>query len=202
MDDLKQIISKNIIELRKQYEYTQMELAEKLNYSDKAVSKWERGESLPDITVLKEIADIFQVSVDYLITKEHEDKSNKIKKVNKRKKYNHGLITGMSILLVWLVATTIFVITQLTASNVKIHWTSFIIAVPVSFIVWLIFNSIWFNSRMNFLIISLLMWSVLFTLFACFFMYNINIGLIFALGVFGQAIIIMWSRIKKPKDNG
>ena len=63
MEDLKDIISKNIIKFRKLSGLTQGELAEKLNYSDKAVSKWERSESLPDIVVLKQIADVFEVSV-------------------------------------------------------------------------------------------------------------------------------------------
>ena len=55
MEDIKKIISKNIQTLRKDADLTQSELAERLNYSDKAVSKWERGESVPDIVVLKQI---------------------------------------------------------------------------------------------------------------------------------------------------
>ena len=68
MEDLKQIISKNIVSLRNSENMTQAELAEKLNYSDKAVSKWERGDSLPDVIVIKQIADIFGVTVDSLLT--------------------------------------------------------------------------------------------------------------------------------------
>ena len=64
---LKNIIAQNIAELRRNNNMTQLELAEKLNYSDKAISKWERGESIPDVAVLKNIADIFLVSVDYLL---------------------------------------------------------------------------------------------------------------------------------------
>ena len=71
MEDLKSIIAENITALRKGSSMTQIELAEKLNYSDKAISKWERGESVPDITVLKAIADMFGVTVDYLLVREH-----------------------------------------------------------------------------------------------------------------------------------
>ncbi len=71
MQDLKPIIAKNIAELRKAASMTQIELATRLNYSDKAVSKWERGESIPDVGVLKEIADLFEVRVDYLLTEDH-----------------------------------------------------------------------------------------------------------------------------------
>ena len=67
MEELKTVIAKNISELRRSAMMTQLDLAERLNYSDKAVSKWERAESVPDISVLKAIADIFGVSVDYLL---------------------------------------------------------------------------------------------------------------------------------------
>ena len=68
MENIKQIVAKNIADLRRASGLTQMEFAEKLNYSDKAVSKWERGDSLPDVAVLKQIADLFQVTLDYLVT--------------------------------------------------------------------------------------------------------------------------------------
>lgn len=67
MEEVKNIVAKNIYELRKKNNMTQLELAEKLNYSDKTVSKWEKGENSPDITVLVEIANIFGVSLDYLV---------------------------------------------------------------------------------------------------------------------------------------
>ena len=67
MEDLKQIVAANIIALRTNLELTQAELGEKLNYSDKSISKWERGEAIPDVRVLKEMAQIFGVTVDYLI---------------------------------------------------------------------------------------------------------------------------------------
>ena len=67
MEDIKPIIAKNITALRQGAKMTQIELAERLNYSDKSVSKWERAESLPDITVLKAIADMFEVPLDYLV---------------------------------------------------------------------------------------------------------------------------------------
>ena len=71
MSDIKSVVAKNIAELRQANGMTQLELAEKLNYSDKAVSKWERGDSMPDISVLVEIADLFHVSLDYLIHEDH-----------------------------------------------------------------------------------------------------------------------------------
>ena len=88
MEDLKKIIGNNITALRTSAKLTQSELADKLNYSDKSVSKWERGESAPDIFILKQIADIFGVMVDYLLLEEHCDDSLVTKKMlTKRSRY-------------------------------------------------------------------------------------------------------------------
>ena len=72
MNDIKDIFAKNLSELRQASGMTQLELGERLNYSDKTVSKWERGESIPDAGMLKQIADVFGVSVDYLLEEDHE----------------------------------------------------------------------------------------------------------------------------------
>ena len=61
MEDIKSIVAENIASLRQAHGMTQLELAEKLNYSDKTISKWERAESSPDISVLAEMAALFGV---------------------------------------------------------------------------------------------------------------------------------------------
>lgn len=193
MEELKTVIANNICELRKIHGYTQFELAEKLNYSDKSVSKWERGDSIPDVGVLKEIADLFGVSLDYLVESDHKIKSEPKQKL-KVKMQNHGFITGICIILVWLIATVVYVMIDITTKNVTMHWLSFVYAVPTSIIVWLVFNSIWFNRRRNFMIISFLMWSVLISLFVTFFSFNL--WKIFVSGIPGQIIIFLWSKIK------
>jgi transcriptional regulator with XRE-family HTH domain len=109
MEDLKQVIAQNIIELRKSMQLTQAELAEKLNYTDKAVSKWERAESIPDIIILKQIADLFGVSVDYLLEAEHKEEEFKTPYSDKYKNRNRFIITLLATMLVWLIATTVFV---------------------------------------------------------------------------------------------
>ena len=198
MEDIKKIVSTNITDLRIAKGLTQIELAEKLNYSDKAISKWERGESLPDVTVLKQLADLFDVTLDYLVQPGHDRR--KISQLNRSGRVrNHGFITGMSIILVWLVATLIFTILHLTLQNTYAHFLCFIYAVPVSMIVWLILNSIWFNIRRNYLIISLLLWTGLASIFITFLLFNINIWLIFILGIPSQIIIYLWSNLKYRK---
>ena len=90
MEELKNVIADNLINLRKSNKLTQLELAEKLNYSDKAISKWERGESLPDIIILKQLAEMYGVSVDYILTEHTEDEKSKYK--TPRPELNNKLI--------------------------------------------------------------------------------------------------------------
>jgi len=202
LDDIKKIIAKNIIELRRTNEITQAQLAEKLNYSDKAISKWERAESVPHISILKEIADIFGVTVDYLITENHDEPAAKENSGDKWKLRNRVMITGISILLVWLLATFAFVVVRFIIGPRDWNWLIFLYSLPCSFIVWLVFNSTWFNKRRNFPIVSLLMWTALSSIYFSFLMFGLNIWLVFVIGVPAQAIILLWSGIrlnKKPK---
>ncbi len=199
MGDLKPIIANNITELRKRNNLTQIELAEKLNYSDKAVSKWERAESIPDITVLKEIADMFSVTVDYLINEEHEKEEEETRHYTGRRLRNRMLITAISITLVWFVATFVYTNIDVITANQQNHWLAFLFAVPVSMIVWLIFNTLWFNRRRNFLIISLLMWSALICFFVLMFVLGFNLRPFFLLGIPGQVIILLWSGLRSKK---
>lgn len=177
---------------------TQMELGEKLNYSDKTVSKWERGESTPDVSVLVEMADLFGVSLDYLVRSEIIDQ-NVVANKEKQTKYNRKAITYISESLVWIVAIFAFIITALVSKTAMFRWLYFVYAVPVVLIVRLVFNSIWFNPRFNYFIVSALMWSILITVQITFFYFKIDVSLIYLLGVAGQTIIVLASFIKKPK---
>lgn len=124
MSDLKKIIANNISELRRAFPLTQAELAEKLNYSDKAVSKWERGESMPDIEVLKQIADLFGVSVDYLLSETHDKSEPDIPRLMRR---NRLIISGLSCMLVLLVATVI-VAALMIATETTRYWLAYVYA--------------------------------------------------------------------------
>lgn len=194
MEEIKRTIAKNISRLRALKGWTQVDLAEKLHYSDKAVSKWERAESVPEIGTLTALADMFGVPLDYLVRKEWPAQSNLPE--NGQKKKNHAIIAGMSILLVWFIALLAFVITEITPGKAHYNWLSFVYAVPASLIVWLILNSVWFNRRINYIIISLLVWSILAAIHITLLLFGYNIWLIYLLGIPGQIIIILWSRLR------
>ncbi len=202
MDDLKPIIAKNITDLRKAADMTQAQLAEKLNYSDKAVSKWERGDAIPGVVTLKEVADLFGVTVDYLLTEEHTAEKEIKREFTKRQRRNHLIITLLSTMTVWLAATVIYVSISLTTLfGLPEAWLAFVFAVPVSCIILLVFNSIWGKVRRNFLIITVLLWSLLVSLCLTFFFVSGEsyIWLLLAIGVPLQIMILLWSGLKRKK---
>ena len=194
MVDIKSVVAKNIIDLRKSNNWTQTELAEKLNYSDKAVSKWERAESLPDITVLKRIADLFFVSVDYLLEEEHAPAKGLPPAASKIKRRNQIIITSLSTMLVFLIATVVFVVLGLLSVDLPI-WMAYVYALPAAAIVLIVFNSIWGRRIWNFVFITLLVWSILLCIYMSFLAENI--WLIFLIGIPAQIIILLWGRLKK-----
>ncbi len=199
--DIKANIAKNIAELRQKNGMTQLEIAEHLNYSDKAISKWERGESLPDITVLAAIAELFHVTLDYLIKEEHSPEETAAHDEERalRKKsiwQNRSIVTCLGVVAVWFVALAFFVIAELV-SKADWHTFAFVYALPLSAVIWLVFNSVWFNRRRNYFIVSVLMWAILFAICMSFrnFTEN-NIWTLFSLGAIGQLIILLCSRLK------
>ena len=195
MEELKKIVAQNIAELRKNAGLTQLQLAEKLNYSDKAVSKWESGASIPDVAVLLSIANLFGVTVDYLLSEDHKIPVKEIVKETMMGRRNL-VITLLSVALVWLIATAVFVVLTIL-SFTKIAWLSFIYAIPVSAILLIIFNSIWGKRRHNYVYISILMWSCLLSTYLT--LLSLNLWLIFLIGIPGQVIVCLWAGMKKPQ---
>ena len=201
MDNLKQLIAQNIASLRRAAGMTQITLAERLHYSDKAISKWERGESLPDIAVLKEIADLFGVTVDYLLYEHTDDTLPEPEalpdEIAAARRKNHVTISLLVTASVWLVATILFIVFYFVGVQMRL-WTIFVYAVPVSCVVALVFNSIWGrNKKWNYLIVSLLMWGILFSLYILFL--EENIALIFTIGIPGQIIILLSTQLQQTK---
>lgn len=199
MEDKKLVIAGNISALRQASRMTQMELASKLNYSDKAISKWERGESIPDVLVLKSIADLFGVTLDYLLEADHGEKPMPAQESPAYMHRNRKVTTTLSILLVWFVALVVYVVLDLTIPATIFKWISFAWAIPASMIVWLIFNTYWFDRRLNYCIISLLMWSALACVVVTVAAATFWPWKLLFLGIPGQIAILLWSLYKRKK---
>lgn len=197
---LKQIIAQNIVFLRKQAGMTQLDLAEKLNYSDKAVSKWERGDSVPDIAVLKEIADLFGVTVDYLLKEDHAAEEEAARLETREKRRSHQIIAALVAVVIWLVATAVFVNDQIRTENmISAMWTVFIYAFPISCAVIMVFSAKWFSRRTTFAFLSCVMWGLLLSAFVTnLFSFRYN-WVIFLVGIPAQAVIILWANLPGRK---
>lgn len=201
MNDIKTILAKNITDLRLAKGMTQLELAEHLHYSDKAVSKWERGESVPEISTLKAIADLFGVTLDHLVNEHSPAEKKEPVPERKRRIQNRSIVTTICAVAVWFLALLAFVVIDMIPAEIDGSWLAFVYAVPVTLLLWLVFNSVWFNPRTNFIIISCLVWSALATVHITCWTFGGNIWKIYLLGIPAQVVIVLWSRIKPAIKN-
>lgn len=190
--DTSKVVSSNLTKLRKQKKLTQLELANKFNFSDKTISKWESGESLPNIDVLCKLAEFYDVTLNDLVDPAFEVES----KDKKDEGFSNKIaIASLAVSIIWFVVTIIFVYVKiLTGYSI---WTLFVWAVPFSAILSLIFNAIWGTRKAKFILLSVFLWTLLIALYLQTIVYNI--WPIFILGVPSQITIVLWSRLK-PKN--
>lgn len=199
--DINEIISANLVKLRKKNKLTQAELAEKIHYSDKSISKWEKGESCPSISVALEIASFYGLTLNDLVDEELEVEdmpSSPIKSHN----YSYLVITLLACSVVWLVATIGFIYATIFLQG-GAAWMCFVCAVPVTCIVLLIFNSLWGNRRLNYLIISVFTWTFLTAVFLIILLasqYTYLLWTIFILGIPIQVSTVLWSQLKRHEN--
>ena len=203
-EKLKAQLGANIVTYRKRIGLTQAKLAEKLNYSDKAVSKWERGESMPDVLTLVQLAELFEISTDELLRDPNEipeHTEGPIERVMEvavertlKRKANKKVILLLSSLLVWFVALLVFVV--VSSLDIPRSWIAFLYAIPVDAIVQLSMRSAWRDFRWNKTLISILMWGGLLSLYASLKLFvHVDIWKLFLLGIPGQLAVLLWFRM-------
>jgi len=209
-EKLKAQIGKNIVSYRKRGGMTQAGLAEKLNYSDKAISKWERGESIPDVLTLVQLSELFGITVNELLvdpdalpenTGRVEQVMEKAVQKTLKRKADKGIILMLSSVLVWFVALFLFVV--FSSFDVPKSWVAFIYAIPANAIVLLSLRSAWRDFRWNLTLISMIMWGGLLSLHVtAYVFFQFNFWKLFLLGIPGQAAILLWKRLyrKVPKE--
>ncbi len=193
--DLKQIVSKNIAELRIACKMTQLELGHALSYSDKAVSKWERGESVPDAYVLLEMSKLFGVTVDYILT-EHGENDNPSVVVQPHT--NRLVVAMISMTGIYMLAALIYII--LSLSNI-LHPPIFIYTTVIAMIVLTVMNTMWGKRIYNLFIISGLIWSIIFTMYFIFQSVGYEWKRLFFLGIPAQLIVCLSFWLKRERIN-
>ncbi len=192
MKNIKEIVSTNLVNLRKQKNLTQIELGEIVNYSDKAISRWEKGESLPDVGTLQTLCDALDVPITYIFEEHIEGEKSFLEK---NQSANKIVCTALSVSIVWLVAVVFFL--YLKIYNHYSYWQTFVWAVVASSIVLKYFNYIWGKKVYSIYIDSLFIWSAITALYCHFISYNL--WLIFFIGAPVQIVIILNYFIKTLK---
>ena len=207
LEKLKYQIGANISAQRKLAGLTQAGLAEKLNYSDKAVSKWERGESMPDILTLIQLAELFEISVNELLSDPDalpgnpgklEKAMSQVSEKALKRKANKNVILGLSTTLVWFVALLIFMV--ISSFDLPNSWIAFFYAIPVNAIVLLSLRSAWHDFRWNRILISFIVWGFLVSVYLTLLLFlHFNMWRMFLLGIPGEIAIFLWFRLFRPE---
>lgn len=185
-------IAKNLIYYRKTAGLTQAELAEKINYSDKSVSKWESGNGVPDVYTLMQIAELYGVTLNDLVGED----------APRRKETSseglHVLIMMLSSGIVWLVATCFFVVMKLFNPEYA-AWLIFLYAVAVNAIVIIVYASLWKHRLVNFCAVTVLIWISIVCAYLTGRFVSIRLGnkyeglwCVFLLGIPLQVLEILW----------
>lgn len=200
--EFRKFVGSKISFYRKANGMTQSSLAEKINYSDKAVSKWERGESLPDTFILVKIARIFDITVNELtgMDSSHSDEERLLSKKAKQKKIKQIMTSAFSTALVWLIVSFIYFITNIIVNdifgiNYPFLWILFVYAFPASFVVLHIFSCLWGRIWQRAATASSLLWTIVACVLITFSINSFAITnkyYIFIAAGFFQILIILW----------
>ena len=181
MEKIREIVRQYLIILRKQHNLTQNELASQINFSDKTVSRWESGESLPDYETLEALCKLYHVDFVFLFT-EHTDE-----KVLHVAKTRLVFLLILSIIAIWMIAVSVFV-TIIMVKKVS-YWQAFIWALPTTSLLLIAYNyKFYYNKAIFFLSHTLFVWTIL-TAFYCQFITS-NPWPIFLVGIPIQAAIV------------
>ena len=183
---LRKTVAKNIAQYRKAHHDTQLDLATKLNYSDKSVSKWERGESLPDVYILSQITELYGVSVSALI--------GEIQPPKESKPHYHMFILLLSLALTMAVATLLFSMFMICKVDYP-AWMFFVYALPVCSIICIVFTSLWWGILWQGVSVSALIWTLGLSLYLSFELENVS--LIFLVCAALQVLTLLWEGFRK-----
>lgn len=197
MEELKKVIGENLAELRKERKLTQLELAEHLNYSDKTISKWEKGDILPDIETLYRLCEFYGVTLDYLTHEGNkEDKAEYVKQDNAKRVKNSIISTCMMVAIIWMIFVIIYVFVMLREKHS--YWIFFVWPVPVTSLAIVLCNKLYFQKRLvYFIAYSLFVWSLIAAFYLQFI--EINAWPLFLVGVPAEVILILWANIIPTK---
>lgn len=197
MSKLRKIVCENLITLRKANNLTQLDLSKKINYSDKTISRWEKGEVLPDYEALETISNVYNIDIAYFFKNHNEEEI--VKKNNDRKKYQYAIL-ALFACFIWTALTMIFV--YLIYTKDIIMWPLYVLGVPLTCIIINYANKHYLKNRFVFFIsYSIILWSSITYIFLQLTFFNSisSAWLFYIIGVPVQPCIILMSYIKYEK---
>ena len=195
-----ELLAKNLAYYRKASGLTQLELADKFNYSDKSVSKWERGEGFPDIFVLKSLADFYGITVDDFYQSEH-----KAVKVSQNKKRKQTYLKLLSIGINWLVTILTFFLLNTLLSRFAPEatfepWLTFIYGTLTTGIILLVWEFIYHNRFLRMIATSIIIWTAALSLFLTFLVVlKLALPLLFVVAIPLEVLEIIWYLFRRNR---
>lgn len=195
-----ELLAKNLAYYRKASGLTQLELADKFNYSDKSVSKWERGEGFPDIFVLKSLADFYGITVDDFYQSEH-----KAVKVSQNKKRKQTYLKLLSIGINWLVTVLTFFLLNTLLSKFAPDapfesWLTFIYGTLTTGIILLVWEFIYHNRFLRMIAASIIIWTAALSLFLTFLVVmKLPLPLLFIVAIPLEVLEIIWYLFRRNR---
>ena len=190
-------LAKNLAYYRKESGLTQLELAEKFNYSDKSVSKWERGEGFPDVFVLKSLADFYGINVDDFYATEHKKISGQAHSLQKQ-----VYIKLLSVGIGWLVTLiTFFMLSTLLPKEAKFQtWLNFVYGALITGIILLVWDFIYHHRLLRVIDTSIIIWTATTSLYLTILVIlDANLPLMFVVAVPLEILEILWFLFRQNK---
>lgn len=194
-------IAKNLIYYRKAAGFTQAELAARINYSDKSVSKWESAGGVPDVYILLKLAELYKITVDDLVysNRRKDEEADEKERSRKLPRWTEILLMFLTSGIIWLIAMIGFVTGNLLAPG-KAWWLMFVCALPVNSVLILVLSAVWKRKIVNFISVSALIWTALLCVYLIARVLSSGINavdehslwLIFLLGIPLQVLEIFW----------
>lgn len=195
MESITNIIAANLAYLRRKNNLTQQELAQKINYSDNAVSRWERGEATPSIETLQVIATFYDISISDLLK---EDLSEIQKPENKEKLVQSILLVIFSVSVIWTLGAIVFLYSRMIDGPIfffgKHRWLIFIFSIPISMLILQFFNKRMWRNKIATLLVHSGFWLSLITsiYLLLLFRYGTNLWPVFFLIIPIELAQVLW----------
>lgn len=182
-EEIKAFTAEKLIFYRREAGFTQSELAEKINYSDKSVSKWERGEGMPDICVLGRIGEVCGFSLEEFFST--ADVAEKRKAAKKKK----VIVPLLSVGILWLASVIACFVLQMVKLPQICHIV-LLSAIPAMFVIFIVFAAVWWTLPVCAGMVSGLIWSAVLCLYLL--LPQINVMFLIIVAVVLQIMTVLW----------